>query len=222
MELGRDSCAHGFIRRAWVDQKMPSQPTSSPHTLSSRSRSLQTRGGMWTQNVNEGKTDRVHPHGPLWPHQLVSHSPTHWITQDALLDTIDAIDEGVSQHHARHPATHQTVLRAAELHEVHTAAGPSVRASLQELDPQRGGQHFAEFFMEVESNFEHVNLDSSTSVLRQLLFSFVHTAAQNADSPQRRIAGWRFIDWNEVEQRELLAEAKTPSGDGRTVSTRHS
>ena len=40
------------------------------------------------------------------------------------------------------------------------------------------------FFLEAESNFEHVNLDSSTSVLRQL--------------PQHRDAGWRFIDWNEV------------------------
>ena len=69
-------------------------------------------------------------------------------------------------------------------------------------------KHFAEFFLEVESNFEHVNLDSSTAVLRQLLLSFVHTAAQNADSPQHRAAGWRFIGWNEVEQRELLAEAK--------------
>ena len=36
----------------------------------------------------------------------------------------------------------------------------------------------------------------------------MHTAAQNADCPQHRAAGWRFIDWNEVEQRELLAEAK--------------
>ena len=69
-------------------------------------------------------------------------------------------------------------------------------------------KHFAEFFLEVEPNFERVNLDSSTIVLRQLLLSFVHTAAQNADGPQHRTAGWRFIDWNEVEQRELLAEAK--------------
>ena len=69
-------------------------------------------------------------------------------------------------------------------------------------------KHFAEFFLEVESNFERVNLDSNTAVLRQLLLSFVHTAAQNADSPQHRTAGWRFIDWNEVEQGELLAEAK--------------
>ena len=68
-------------------------------------------------------------------------------------------------------------------------------------------KHFAEFFVEVESNFERVNLDSSTAVLRQLLLSFVHTA-QNADSPQHRTAGWRFIDWNKVDQRELLAEAK--------------
>ena len=35
-------------------------------------------------------------------------------------------------------------------------------------------KHFAEFFLEAESNFEHVNLDSSTSVLRQLLLSFLH------------------------------------------------
>ena len=75
-------------------------------------------------------------------------------------------------------------------------------------------KHFAEFFLEAESNFERANLDSSTSVLRQLLLSFVHTAAQNADSPQHRAAGWRFIDWNEVEQRELLAEAKRLLGSG--------
>ena len=37
-------------------------------------------------------TDRVRPHGPIFPRQLVSHTPTHWITQDALLDMIDAID----------------------------------------------------------------------------------------------------------------------------------
>ena len=73
---------------------------------------------------------------------------------------------------------------------------------------QEVSKHFAEFFLEVESNFERVNLDSGTAVLRQLLLSFVHTAAQNADSPQHRTTAWRFIDWNEVEQRELLAEAK--------------
>ena len=79
-------------------------------------------------------------------------------------------------------------------------------------------KHFAQCFLEVDSNFEHVNLDSCTAVLRQLLLSFVHTAAQNADSAQHRAAGWRFIDWNEVEQRALLEEAKRL----RTVSTRHS
>ena len=75
-------------------------------------------------------------------------------------------------------------------------------------------KHFAEFSLGVESNFERVSLDSSTSVLRQLLLSLVHTAAQNADSPQHQAAGWRFIDWNEVEQRELLAEAKRLLGTG--------
>ena len=123
------------------------------------------RGGMWTQIVQEGKSGRVHRHGPHSPRQLVSHSPTHWITQEALLDMIDAIDAdmharpgdarahtlapgsglcatthccGISQHHARHPAAHQTVLRPAELHRIHSAAGPGVHARLQELD--RSGQ----------------------------------------------------------------------------------
>ena len=73
---------------------------------------------------------------------------------------------------------------------------------------QEVAKHFAEFFLEAESNFERANLDSSTAVLRQLLLSFVHTAAQDADSPQHRAAGWRFIDWNEVEQCELLKEAR--------------
>ena len=61
---------------------------------------------------------------------------------------IDAIDsdmnarttarcEGISQHHARHPITHQTLPRAAELLGIHTDAGPSVHASTQELDPPR-------------------------------------------------------------------------------------
>ena len=59
---------------------------------------------------------------------------------------------------------------------------------------QEVAKHFAEFFLEVESNFERSNLDSSTSVLRQLLPSFAHTAAQ-------MLAG---ASW----QRELLAEAK--------------
>ena len=54
---------------------------------------------------------------------------------------------------------------------------------------QEVAKHFAEFFLEVESNSEHVNLDSSNAVLRQLLLSLVHTAAQNADSPQHRTAG---------------------------------
>ena len=47
------------------------------------------RGGMWTQIAYEGKSDRVRPHGPLFPRQLVSHSPTHWITQEAGHDRRD-------------------------------------------------------------------------------------------------------------------------------------
>ena len=191
-------------------------------------------------------SDRVHPHGPAFPCQLVSHSPTHWITQDALLDMIDA------DMHARpgeaEPTPSLLVLGcapqhvAAEFRSIMRDTRPHIKLCYvqrnftvytQPLDRaymrafknsirQEVAKHFAEFFLEVESNFERVNLDSSTAVLRQLLLSFVHTAAQHADSPQHRTAGWRFIDWNEVEQRELLAEAKRLLETGEIVSTRHS
>ena len=85
MEPGRDSCAFG------------SKKAESAHVFASRAFVTVTlaanmRGGMWTQIVFEEKTDRVHFHGPLFPRQLVTHTPTHWITQEALLDMIDAID----------------------------------------------------------------------------------------------------------------------------------
>ena len=193
------------------------------------------RGGMWTQIVYEGQSGRVHPHGPAFPRQLVSHSPTHWITQEALFDMIDAIEADM---HARPGDAELTpwllVLDCAPQHvakefrSIMRDTRPHIKLCYvqrnftrytQPLDRaymrafknsirQEVAKHFAEFFLEVESNFERVNLDSSTAVLRQLLLSFVHTAAQDADSPQHRTAGWRFIDWNEVEQRELLAEAK--------------
>ena len=173
--------------------------------------------------------------GWLTVREFVILVPTHWITQDALLDMIDAIDADM---HARPGDAELTpwllVLDcapqhiAAEFRSIMRDTRPHIKLCYvqrnftgytQPLDwaymrafkssiRNEVAKHFAEFFLDVESNFERVNLDSSTAVLRQLLLSFVHTAAQNADSPQHRTAGWRFIDWNEVEQRELLAEAK--------------
>ena len=106
-------------------------------------------------------------------------------------------------------AVNAAIMHGPLPHSIHTAAGHRayVRAFKSSVR-QEVAKNFAEFFLDTESNFERANLDSSTSVFRQLLLSFVHTAAPNADSPQHRTAGWRFIDWNEVEQRELLAEAK--------------
>ena len=80
--------------------------------------------------------------------------------------------------------------------------------ALQELDPPSGSQTFRQVLLGSRVQLRTCQSDSSTAVLRQLLLSFVHTAAQSADSPQHRTAGWRFIDWNEVDQSELLTEAK--------------
>ena len=44
--------------------------------------------------------------------------------------------------------------------------------------------------------------------------------AENADSPQHRTAGWRFIDWKEVEQRELLARCRRRSQRQRARGAR--
>ena len=66
--------------------------------------------------------------------------------------------------------------------------------------------HFAEFFFWKSSPTS--NMSIWTPVPQCFASRCVHTAAQNADSPQHRTAGWRFIDWNELEQRELLTEAK--------------
>ena len=191
---------------------------------------------MWTQIVYEGKSDRVHPHGPHFPRQLVSHSPTHWITQEAHLNMIGAIEADMHGRAGDAELTPWLLLLdcapqhvAAEFRSIMRESRPHIKLCYvqrnftgytQPLDRaymrafknsirQEVAKHFAEFFLEAESNFERVNLNSSTAVLRQLLLSFVHTAAQVSDSPQRRAAGWRFIAWNKVEQRELLAEAKS-------------
>ena len=145
----RQLCA-SFQQATTGGPRGPSQPMSSPRAFVTVTLAANMRGGMWTQIVYEGKSGRVHPHGPHFPRQLVSHSPTHWITQEALLDMIDAIDADmharpgswfwiVRHNTARHPAAHQTVLRPAELHGIHSAAGPGVHARRQELDPPRGG-----------------------------------------------------------------------------------
>ena len=102
------------------------------------------------------------------------------------------------------------MLRAAELHRVHTAAGPGVHASLLELDPPRGGPTLRRVLLgsrvqirTCRSGRQHIGAPTV------VLLSFLHTAAeQNADNLQHRTAGWRFIDLNEVEQREFLKEAK--------------
>ena len=145
------------------------------------------RGGMRTQIVYEGKSGRGHPHGPHFPRQLVSHSPTHWITQDALLDMINAIDADM---HARPGDAELTpwllVLDCAPQHvatefrSIMRDTRPLIklcyvqrnftgytqpldraymRAFKNSIRRQEEAKHFAEFFSEVESNIGLVNLD---------------------------------------------------------------
>ena len=157
LEPGRDGCARRSSRRAWVDHKAEPACVFASRAFVTVTLAANMRGGTWTQIVYEVKSDRVHPHGPHFPRQLVSHSPTHWITQEALLNMIDAIDANM---HARAssypgscsstvrrstllrnfaascatPAAHQIVLRPARLHGIHSAAGPGVHVRLQERE----------------------------------------------------------------------------------------
>ena len=68
------------------------QDVFASRTVVTVSRAANMKGSMWTQTVGKVKTDRVRPHGPHFPRQLVSHSSTRWTTQEALVDMIDAID----------------------------------------------------------------------------------------------------------------------------------
>ena len=91
----------------------------------------------------------------------VSHSPTHWITQEALMNMIDAIDanmharrtlapaprlcatarcEGISQHHARLPTAHQNCATSSRTSRDTLSRWTGRAAPFQELDPTRGGQ----------------------------------------------------------------------------------
>ena len=178
----RAASAHVFASRAFVTVTLAAN----------------MRGGMWTQIVYEGKTDRVHPHGPLFPRQLVSRSPTHWITLDMIDTDMHArpscaeltpwllLLDCAPQHVAKE---FRSIMRDSRPHIKLCYVQRNFTGYTQPLDraymrafknsiSQEVAKHFAEFFLEVESNFEHVNLDSSTAVLRQLLLSSVHTAAR--------------------------------------------
>ena len=61
--------------RGWTKKAEPAHVCAS-RTFDTVTLAANMRGGMWTQIVHEEKTDRVHPRGPLFPRQLVSHSWT--------------------------------------------------------------------------------------------------------------------------------------------------
>ena len=207
----RAEAAHVFASRAFVTVTLAAN----------------MRGGMWTQIVYEEKSDRVHPHGPAIPCQLVSHSHslTHWITQDALLDMIDAIDADM---HARPGDAELTpwllVLDCAPQHMRDTR--PHIKlcyvqrnftAYTQPLDRaymrafknsirQEVAKHFAEFFLEVESAAALIRAHSRTE-RRQPATSSCWLALHRLERGGAAGASRR---------------SKTSSGDRRTVSARHS
>ena len=115
---------------------------------------------MWNpQIVYEKKTDRVRPHGPIFPRQLVSHTPTRWIAQDALLDMIDAIDADMNARPGDAEQRNCTAYTQPLDRAYMRAFKNSIRSEV--------AKHFAEFFLEAESIFERVNLDSTNSLLRE-------------------------------------------------------
>ena len=73
-------------------------------------------------------------------------------------------------------------------------------------------KHFVEFFLEADSNFERVNLDSSTVVERAVAAPI----REHSSIGRRQPATLRC--WLALHR----FAGTTSSGDGRTVSTRHS
>ena len=106
-------------------------------------------------------------------------------TQDAFLDMIDAIDADMNAQ-----PLDQAYMRAFK---------NSIRSEV--------AKHFAEFFLEAESNFERVNLDSSTSVLRQLQTARSIEPLAGASSIGRRWSSVSFSPDAEAEARDSEPEA---------------
>ena len=146
---------------------------SSSRAPSSRTLVANMRGGMWTHIVYEGKSDRVHLRGQLFPHQLVSHSPTHWITQD-MIDAIDAdmnaragdaelipwllVLDCAPQHVAKE---FPSIMRDTRSHIKQCYVQRNFTACTQQLDRacmrafknlirHEVAKHFADFFLEIE------------------------------------------------------------------------
>ena len=114
------------------------------------------------------------------------------------------------------------MLRAAELHRVHTAAGPGVHASLQELDPPRGGQTLRRVLLG-----SRVQLRTCRSGLQHIGAPTVAALILAHSSTERRQPATSNC-WLALHRLERGGAArasqgsKTSSGDGRSVSTRHS
>ena len=106
-------------------------------------------------------------------------------TQDAFLDMIDAIDADMNAQ-----LLDRAYMRVFK---------NSIRSEV--------AKHFAEFFLEAESNFERVNLDSSTSVLRQLQTARNIEPLAGASSIGRRWSSVSFSPDAEAEARDSEPEA---------------
>ena len=174
-----------------------------------------------------------------------------WITQDALLDMTDAICStdmharpGDAElipgslfwivHHSTLRREVRSIMRDTRQHiklcyvkrnftEVHTADWTERTCELSKNSSQSEvRKHFAEFFLEDESNFEHVDLDSSTSgapTARCSSHQRAHSSTERLTACNiELLAGASSIATRLQAIRELLAEQKMPSGDGRTVS----
>ena len=179
--------------RGWT-KKAESAHVFAPRAFVTVTLAANMRGGMWTQIVYEGKTDRVRPHGPIFPHQLVSHSLPDALDHEALLNMVDAIDADMHARAGDAELTPWLLLLdcapqhvAAEFLSIIRESRPRIKLCYvqrnftgytQPLDRaylrafknsirQEVAKHFAEFFLEVESNFERVNLDSTNSLLRE-------------------------------------------------------
>ena len=97
------------------------------------------------------------------------------------------------------PAAHQIVLRPSGTSRDTLWLDRAYMRALQELDPPRGSQTLRRVSSWKSSPTSNMSIWTPVpQCSASCCWSLVHTAAQDADSPQHQAAGWRFIDWNEV------------------------
>ncbi len=194
--------------------------------------------GLLHQIIFAGKTVASLPVSPLFPNQTVTHSATHWATEDSLVQMIDHVDRELNPNGERrdwlcvldcapgHIAAPWRARMAADRPWVklcYIAAG--FTASCQPLDlaymksfkaslQRHAGVHFAKCIMATVGPQGVKELDLKNAILKQTLLGIVAAACADVNCDKRRQGGWHHLMVPAEEHDAVLMEAEAAHSAG--------